>query len=74
MEGCGLSGACLKCRFDRCVYDKPRGKRQKLKNMRNEKVVQQFYRGKDTKELARMFRLSRRTVQRVLKERRGNDQ
>lgn len=68
MEVCELSGSCLKCRFVRCVYDKPWGKRQKLKKMRARKVVRLFHRGKDTKELARMFGVSRRTVQRAIKE------
>ena len=74
MEVCRLSGSCLKCHFDRCVYDKPWGKRQQLKKMRNRKVMRLFNRGKDTKELARKFGVSRRTIQRALKERRGNDQ
>mgnify|MGYP001572344738 FL=1 len=68
MEGCELYGSCLECRFARCVYDKPRGKRQKLKKMRDRKVVRLFHRGKDTRELARRFGVSRRTVQRVIKE------
>ncbi len=67
MEVCELSGSCLECRFVRCVYDKPWGTRQKLKKMRDRKVVRLFHRGKDTKELALMFGVSLRTVQRALK-------
>ena len=67
MEVCELSGSCLECRFARCVYDKPWGKRQKLKKMRDRKVLRLFHYGEDTKELARMFGVSRRTVQRALK-------
>ena len=71
MEVCELSGSCLKCRFVRCVYDRPWGKRQQLKKRRDRKVLRLFHCGKDTRELARMFGVSRRTVQRVLKERRN---
>ena len=67
MEGCQLSGSCLECRFARCVFDKPWGKRQQLKKMRDRKVVRLFRRGKDTRELARRFGVSRRTVQRAVK-------
>ena len=74
MEVCQLSGPCLDCRFARCVYDKPWGKRQKFKKRRDRKVLRLFHCGKDTRELARMFGVSRRTIQRALKERRGNDQ
>ena len=74
MEVCRLSGSCLKCRFVRCVYDRPWGKRQQLKNRRNRNVLRLFQLGKDTRELARMFGVSRRTVQRAVKERRRNDQ
>ena len=68
MEVCQLSGSCLDCRFARCVYDKPWGKRQQLKMGRNREILRFFQHCKDTGELARKFGVSRRTVQRVLKE------
>ncbi len=68
MKVCELSCSCLECRFVRCVYDKPLGKRQQLKKRRDRKVVRLFHRGKDTEELARRFGVSRRTVQRAIKK------
>ncbi len=66
-EGCELSGSCLQCRLSHCIYDQPQGKRRMLKAMRDRKIVGLFHKGKKTKELAAMFNITRRTVQRILK-------
>ena len=66
-EGCELSGSCLRCRLPRCIYDQPQGKRRMLKAMRDRKIVGLFHQGKSTKELAEMFNITRRTVQRIVK-------
>jgi len=67
-EGCEFAGSCLGCSLPRCVYDLPGGKQRWLKEMRDEEVVKQFAdEGKGVKELATIFGVSQRTVQRILK-------
>ena len=67
-EGCDLADSCLNCPFARCVYDEPRGKQRWLKRMRAREMVKLFAtEGKGIKELAVMFGVSQRTVQRALK-------
>ena len=67
-EGCEFAGSCLGCSLPRCVYDLPGGKQRWLKEMRDEEVVKQFAdEGKGVKELATIFGISQRTVQRILK-------
>jgi hypothetical protein len=78
-EGCELAESCLKCPFPRCIYDEPRGKQRWLRQVRDHEIKKRFVKGTGTKELGIMFGLSRRTVQRALKnvaggERRQNDQ
>ena len=67
-EGCEFSGSCLQCRMEQCIYDQPRGKRRMLKAMRDKNVLDLFQQGKTTRELAGMFNVTRRTIQRVLKK------
>ncbi len=67
-EGCDLADSCLNCPFTRCIYDEPRGKQRWLKKMRAREMVRLFTtEGKGAKELALMFGVSQRTVQRALK-------
>jgi hypothetical protein len=65
-EGCEYAGACLKCPFPQCVYDTPHGRQGWLKNMRNKEIRKIYNSGKNVKELAETFGVSRRTVQRAL--------
>lgn len=66
-EGCDLAASCLNCPFPQCVYEQPGGKQHWLKMMRNREIIRLFTReGKDIKELALMFGVSTRTVQRAL--------
>ncbi len=66
-EGCDLAASCLNCPFPQCVYEQPGGKQHWLKTMRNREIVRLFTReGKEIKELALMFGVSTRTVQRAL--------
>ena len=67
-EGCELHSACLSCPLARCIYEKPRGKQQRLLRMRGRKIAKLFIKGKRIRELAKMFRVSERTVQRALRE------
>jgi hypothetical protein len=67
-EGCELADSCLSCPFPDCIYVQPRGKQQWLKGLRDQEVLRLFTtQGKGEKELAIMFGVSRRTIQRILK-------
>ena len=67
-EGCDLADSCLNCPLPRCIYDQSGGKQRWLKRLRDRQIVRlASTEGKGVKELAMMFRLSQRTVQRALK-------
>ena len=74
-EGCefadkflGHKSNCLNCPFLKCIYDEPGGRQRWLKRQRNREIIRLFNtEGKGVKELALMFGLSQRTVQRALK-------
>jgi len=67
-EGCDLADSCLNCPFPKCVYEEPGGKQRLLKRIRAREMTRLFTtRGKEVRELALMFDVSQRTVQRALK-------
>lgn len=67
-EGCELAESCLNCPFPICIYDEPGGKQRLLKKQRDGEMVRLFRdAGKGVKELASIFGVSQRTVQRALK-------
>lgn len=67
-EGCELFDSCLNCPLSQCIYDVPRGRQHWLKYLRNREMTRLFIdEGKRVKELALIFGISRRTVQRALK-------
>jgi hypothetical protein len=67
-EGCDLAKSCLNCPFPQCVYELPRGRQRWLKKQRNQEIARLFRSGgKGVKELALMFGVSSRTIQRALK-------
>jgi len=67
-DGCELADSCLNCPFPECIYAQPRGKQQWLKELRDGEVLRLFTaQGKEVKELAPMFGVSQRTIQRILK-------
>ena len=67
-EGCDLADSCLNCPFPQCVYEQPRGRQRWLKKLRNKEIIRLFTAGgKGVKELALIFAVSPRTVQRALK-------
>ena len=66
-EGCEFAGSCLDCPFPKCIYDEPRGRQRWLKRSRDKEMTNLFSsEGKGVKELASMFEVSQRTVQRAL--------
>jgi len=73
-EGCDLSGSCLNCPFPNCVYEEPGGRQHWVKELRAREMARLFAtKGKSVKELALIFGVSQRTVQRVLKVALGPD-
>ena len=67
-EGCDLADSCLNCPFSECIYDEPGGKQRWLKRMRAREMASLYIaKRKGIKELALMFGVSHRTVQRALK-------
>ena len=67
-EGCDLADSCLNCPLPGCIYDQVGGKQRWLKRSRDREIMRLAgTQGSGVKELATMFRLSQRTVQRALK-------
>ena len=68
-EGCEFADSCLDCPFAKCIYDEPRGRQRYTKRLRDKEIVRLFTtEGKGVKEMASMFGISQRTVQRALKK------
>jgi hypothetical protein len=66
-EGCEYAESCLGCPFPQCLYDEPRGRQRWLKELRNREIKRLFTGGWGVKELAGLFGVSQRTIQRALK-------
>ena len=67
-EGCEFADSCLGCPFPQCLYDVPRGRQRWLKELRDREIARLFGSGSwGMKELALLFGLSQRTIQRALK-------
>ena len=67
-EGCEFANFCLHCPFPQCIYEQPRGRQRWLKKLRAGEVMRLFTtEGKGVKELATIFGVSQRTIQRALK-------
>jgi hypothetical protein len=72
-EGCELADSCLKCPFSKCIFDEPSGKRHLLQLRRDQEIVRlRIGEGKKIKELAEIFGVSKRTVERTLKATNGS--
>lgn len=67
-EGCEYAQSCLECPFPQCLYDEPRGRQRWLKELRNREINRLFEAGSKVRELAALFDVSDRTVQRALKK------
>jgi DNA invertase Pin-like site-specific DNA recombinase len=67
-QGCEFAHSCLNCPLPVCVYDEPGGKTRLFKRKRQADMAQLFIKeGKNIRELAKIYKVSRRTVQRTLK-------
>ena len=63
----GRKSSCLNCPFAKCIYDEPGGRQRYIKRRRDKEIARLFNSdGKGIKELALMFGISLRTVQRAL--------
>lgn len=69
-EGCSLSNSCLECPFPCCVYDLHGGGPKFFKQSRNKEIIRLAKKGIKTKDLAVRFRLSQRSVQKIIQKRR----
>lgn len=68
-EGCRLSPSCLECPFPHCVDDKPRGRRQFVRCVREGQIREAYTAEKpNIKDLAARFHVSRRTVERAIED------
>ena len=65
-EGCEFYPSCLDCPFSRCLEEEPRG-RQRLRMVTRAGEMARLKReGTSTDEIARLFGVSKRTVQRAI--------
>ena len=65
-DGCDYAESCLECPFPQCLYDEPRGRQRWLIKARNKEIKRLFNGGRKVKELAVLFGVSQRTIQRAL--------
>jgi hypothetical protein len=71
-EGCELSASCLNCSLPVCVYEIPGGKQKLLKTKRGDEMVKlRNEHNRSVSEIASLFGVSTRTVQRALKSARS---
>ena len=67
-QGCEFYPSCLNCPLPRCVEDEPRGQ-QRLKMAARKKRIEELRRlGRSVREIAEIFGVSKRTVQRALEK------
>jgi hypothetical protein len=76
-DGCEFFPSCLNCPLPRCLEEEPRGKQKLRMVTRAGRMSKLRDEGKTTAEIARLFGVSIRTVQRAIsagdKKRGGND-
>jgi len=65
-EGCEFFSSCLNCPLPKCVEDEPRGQQRLRMEARKRRMAELRRRGQSVKEIAGLFGVSRRTVQRAL--------
>ncbi len=65
-NGCELSPSCRDCPLPRCAYEEPGGIQQVKMNLRNSHIVDLATQGKEVKEIAALYQVSVRSIQRIL--------
>lgn len=68
-DGCELSSSCLNCRLPKCRYDDPGWMHRERRKKRDRAVIQARERGLTILRIAERFRVSKRTISRILAER-----
>jgi hypothetical protein len=66
-KGCEFFPSCLNCPLPKCVEDEPRGQQRLRMAARKRRMNELRQVGKSVREIAGLFGVSRRTVQRALK-------
>jgi hypothetical protein len=67
-EGCGLFPSCLSCPLPRCRYDEQVEGKRPAKSLRNDEIMAQRESGDmSVAELADIFGVSKRTIQRIIR-------
>jgi DNA-binding NarL/FixJ family response regulator len=64
--GCEFSASCLNCPLPRCVEEEPRGQQRLRMDARKKRMLELKKAGKSVKEIAGLFGVSTRTVQRAM--------
>jgi hypothetical protein len=67
-EGCEFAPSCLKCPLPRCVEEEQRGQQRLRMSDRKKRMEELKQAGKSVKEIAGIFGVSTRTVQRSLQQ------
>ena len=65
-SGCELFDSCLSCPRTKCIEEEPHGRQKRRMNARANRMAALKGQGKSAKEIARLFEVSIRTVQRSL--------
>jgi len=73
-EGCQFAAACLRCPFEKCLFEEKGGGRRYIRAQRDGEMARLFRAGRPVKELAARFAVSVRTVQRAVKGARVDDE
>ena len=67
-EGCEVFASCLNCPLPRCIEEESRGQQRLKMAERSRRMAELRKRGKSLNEIAELFSVSRRTVERALKQ------
>ena len=65
-NGCDVSESCLHCPLPLCRYDDPRWLQSKSRRNRDDEIVKLRHEKLPTAEIAKRFRISTRTVHRIV--------
>jgi hypothetical protein len=66
-EGCVVFSSCLNCPLPRCVEEEPRGQQRLRLAARKKRMVELRQGGKSVTDIAGLFGVSKRTVERALR-------
>ena len=66
-EGCDVSPSCLNCKLSFCKYDDKNNNKKYNMIQRNKEIILMRKQGQSIEEIASLYKLSTRTVRRVLK-------